>query len=90
MPMTSEDDLDFVVNRVPEQARAIYREYERSGSFRALCEDFRTCAEALERWEESDAPGASTRVVEYRQCLGELKTEIEEWLQREEAQKCET
>jgi hypothetical protein len=79
--MITEDHLDFVVNRVPEQIREIRQEYKRSESFRALCEDFRTCAEALERWKKSDAPAAPKRVVEYVQSLKELELEIGDWLQ---------
>ncbi|MEE4218187.1 MAG: hypothetical protein V2I48_11295 [Xanthomonadales bacterium] len=78
--MPTEDFLDFVVNRAPDRAREIHREYARSDSFRTLCGDFRTCAEALARWKSSDAPGAPERVVEYTQSLRELELEIEEWL----------
>ena len=80
--MNAQDLLEFVVDRVPGRAREIQRECGRSESFRTLCEDFYTCAEALARWETSDEPLASERAVEYQQSLGELEQEIEEWLQR--------
>ena len=79
--MTKQDHLDFVVSRVPERALEIRRKYERSDSFRTLCEDFFTCAEALATWKNSDAPSAPERVAEYTQSFGELEMEIEEWLQ---------
>lgn len=74
--MTTEDLPDFVVNRLPDRAREIYREYARNDSFRTLCEDFRTCAEALARWKSSDTPTAPERIVEYTQSLRELESEI--------------
>lgn len=78
--MINEDHLDFVLSRVPDRTREIRGEYERSESFRSLCEDFCTCAEALDRWKSSDAPTAPERVEEYTQSLRELELEIEEWL----------
>ena len=60
--------------------RQIESEYRRSEPFRALCDDWRICAEARERWRSSEAPVAALRRHEYDEWLAESEREIEEWL----------
>lgn len=84
MQRTLEPYLEYAEHRFPERLPLIRTEYERSRSFRALCEDLHVCAQALSRWEQSPSATAPERRLEYAQCLQELEQEIEEWLERAE------
>ena len=61
----------------------IESEYSINEPFRALCDDWRICAEARARWHSSQAPVAALRRQEYDEWLAELEQEIEEWLQHD-------
>ena len=45
-------------------------------SFRALCDDYRAAAAALEFWSNAGDTRASRMIEEYREILGELGAEI--------------
>ena len=66
----------------PDWAKLIEREYETSQDFRALCDDFQVCDAAREKWEESEAPNAPERRLEYAEWSNELLQEIEDWLKQ--------
>jgi hypothetical protein len=72
---------DHLLQRFQPRRREIESEYLRSEPFRALCDDWRVCAEARERWRTSRAPVAALRRHEYDEWLAELEQEIEDWLQ---------
>ncbi|HCB49180.1 MAG TPA: hypothetical protein DEP47_06575 [Chloroflexi bacterium] len=44
--------------------------------FRALCEDYDACVDALRYWLDSKEPEAETRANEYRTLVQELQAEI--------------
>jgi hypothetical protein len=87
MEHISEAPLDqppeHLLRRFEGWRRQIESEYRRSEPFRALCDDWRVCAEAGERWRSSQAPIAAQRRREYREWLAELEQEIEDWLQHD-------
>jgi hypothetical protein len=80
-----EDSLACVVSRLPSRASAITAEFERSESFRGLCEDFQVCAEAVAEWQAKEGPAAVERRREYAESLAELEQEIGSWLDRSAA-----
>ena len=72
-----------LLRRFPDWRRQIESEYRGSEPFRALCDDWRVCAEARASWCSSEAPVAARRCSEYSEWLAELEQEIEEWLKRD-------
>lgn len=75
-----EESLACVVAHLPARAGAIVLEFERSETFRGLCEDFQVCVEALARWQQREAPAAVERRREYAESLAELEQEILGWI----------
>lgn len=65
----------------PGHERAIDRGLRDHPSFRELCEDYRRCASALERWRTLDGEGPSARTREYEGLLAELGSEVETWFE---------
>ena len=64
----------------PGRDELIERAFRRNSSFRDLCQDYRKCATALERWRRSDSEASSVRAREYADLLAELELELEGWL----------
>jgi len=75
--------LEFVLKRFGDRKRQVELQFDRSETFRALCNDYLLCANAMERWQASDAPVAAQRADEYAESLTELEMEILDWLERE-------
>lgn len=75
-----EDPLACVVARLPARASAITAEFERSESFRGLCEDFQVCVEAFARWQQKEGSAAMERRREYAESMAELEQEIVGWI----------
>ena len=73
--------LNFVLKRFGDWKRQVDLQFHRSESFRALCNDYLLCANAMERWQRSDAPIAAQRADEYAESLTELEREIRDWLE---------
>ena len=76
------ETLIVLASYLPDWAELIEREYGASQDFRALCDDFKVCDTAREKWEESDAPNAPERRLEYAEWSSELLQEIEDWLKQ--------
>jgi len=74
--------LKFVIERFGEWSQQIEPQFNRNETFRALCNDYLLCANAIEKWQASDAPVAAQRADEYAESLTELETEIRDWLER--------
>ncbi len=53
----------------------------RNQRFRELCEDYRRCDVALDRWNQKAGPVATQRCKEYSELLKELGQEIETCLE---------
>ena len=75
------DLLRQVVERLPRFEPVLATAFEGSEAFRTLCEEYLLCAEAVERWRDSEAPAAANRSREYQETLVDLEREIEEWLE---------
>ena len=82
------DARSFVRQCFPEIGALIERAYRNSPSFRDLCQDYRNCAVALDRWIQLAGDEPAQRVEEYTELLAELAAEVESWIV--EMQKDET
>jgi hypothetical protein len=78
--ISKQDTLSVVTRALPGRDSLIERTYRENRSFRDLCQDYRKCAEALERWRRSEASASSSRIREYAELLTALGREIESWL----------
>ena len=79
--MVSKQDTRSLIKRAfPGRESLVDRSYRENRSFRDLCQDYRDCAETLERWRRSEGSASSSRAREYAELLAELAQEIESWL----------
>lgn len=69
-------NISRVVNRFPGHKSGIIRRFHDDGTFREVCEDYLTCLDALEYWQQSDRAEFASRKKEYEMLLGELEEEI--------------
>jgi hypothetical protein len=84
--MGSRQDARTAVTRAfPDHEAAIDRALRDHASFRELCEDYRRCASALNRWQRLDGDGPAARSREYHALLEELGLEIQDWLDATES-----
>jgi hypothetical protein len=77
---SNQDTLSLVKSALPGRDSLIERAYRANCSFRGLCQDYRKCAEALERWRRSEVSVSCSRAQEYAELLAALAQEIESWL----------
>jgi len=80
-----EEVLEFVFEHFGGWSQQIEPQFQRSETFRALCNDYLLCAYAMERWQSSDLPIAAQRAEEYAESMTELETEIRDWLESSQA-----
>jgi len=73
--------LSLIQAAFPGRERLIERAYSDNRPFRELCDDYRKCVGALERWKQLESDRPVERSHEYTELLGELRSEIETWLQ---------
>ena len=72
---------DAKARAFPGQDELIERGLREHPAFRDLCEDYRTCARALERWRRLNGTGADSRRQEYEGLLAELARDLAGWLE---------
>ena len=75
------DTLTLIRASFPGRDLVIERAFRESRSFRDLCEDYRRCVAALDRWKKSQVTEAPFRRQEYTELLLELGREIQTWLE---------
>ena len=68
--------LFHVLKRFPEQKDAIHQYFRKNENFQTICDDYRQCAEALDRWNGSTSEEAPARRNEYADLLLDLESEI--------------
>lgn len=73
--------LSLIRDSIPGRDQLIENAYRDSRPFRDLCEDYRKCVRALERWKQLEANGTGPRRQEYTELLAELRGEIQTWLE---------
>jgi hypothetical protein len=69
----------------PGRDRLIESALDEYPAFRELCEDYRRCASAVDRWQRQDGIEATSRHQEYAELLEELGLEIQAWLDAKES-----
>ena len=69
-------NMFLVIKRFPDRKDIIKRLFKESENFKAVCEDYRKCSEALHHWDRSDSEESSVRRAEYSDLLQELEAEI--------------
>ena len=72
--------LSMIQARFPGRERSIARAFGENPSFRELCDDYRKCASAVDRWQRQTGKSAASRRQEYAELLEELHLEIRAWL----------
>lgn len=65
-----------ILKRFPEKSGSLALLIAEDPEFRAACEDYDACIEALRYWARSDDPEAPTRINEYNTLVRELEEEI--------------
>ena len=66
----------LVIHKFPQHKGVIQRLYKSNDEFRALCDDYLKCKEALTYWNISNSDQAPLRVNEYQSLLEGLENEI--------------
>lgn len=65
-----------VLKQFPDRKDTVIRLFNESETFQSVCEDYRRCAEALRRWNDSASEEAPVRREEYAALLRDLEAEI--------------
>jgi hypothetical protein len=68
--------LFAIFEQFPERREEVKKLFKTNESFKALCEDYSRCAEALQHWNTSLDQYAPDRLREYEALLDELELEI--------------
>jgi len=76
-----EPTLNRVKRRFAGREASVGRAFATSEPFRALCQDYVACADALTRWQASESGIERLRSEEYTELLEELTKEIESRLE---------
>jgi len=83
--MTAKPDIAAQISSsFPGYEQLIDHAYRSDPTFRELCDDYRKCAAALERWQRSEGDQSSPRSEEYAKLLTELAEDIKTWLDETE------
>ncbi len=70
------DKAYYIRERFPDRSDTISLLASKDPEFRAVCEDYDVCINALRYWNQSETPEADSRVDEYRNLIRELEGEI--------------
>ena len=73
--------LSLIQTEFPGRNRLIENAYRDSRPFRELCDDYRKCVAARARWQRLESNQPVPRWQEYNELLGELRSEIQTWLE---------
>ena len=75
------DTLTMIRTSFPGRDELIEHAFSESQPFQALCEDYRECNEALQRFKQLSAAESVPRSQEYADLLVDLGSEIQNWLE---------
>jgi hypothetical protein len=78
---TKPKTLSLIQTSFPGRDQVIERAYREQRSFRELCDDYRKCVAARDRWQRLEGNQPFPRWQEYEKLLGELRSEIQTWLE---------
>ena len=71
-----ESNLFYVVKRFPDRKKKILELFRKNQDFQTICDDYRRCLQALQRWNRSTSEEAPACRKEYADLLQELELEI--------------
>lgn len=71
-----ESNIFYVVKRFPDRKKDIVQLFRADQNFQTICDDYRRCSEALQRWNQSASEEAATCRKDYAELLQELELEI--------------
>lgn len=83
---TRHDARSLVTAAFPGHDELIDRGLRDHRGFRDLCEDYRRCASAIERWKRANGAVHASRRREYEDLLAELAQEVEGWIEALESE----
>jgi hypothetical protein len=75
-----DDKVRCIREQFPDKTHTIDLLMAQDSEFRAMCEDYDACVNALRYWAKSEEPEAEIRVSEYRTLIRELIEEVAEAL----------
>ena len=73
------DAKSLIGKAYPGFGEIIEHGFREHPAFRDLCEDYCSCAAALEGWRKPGSTACEERVHEYEELLADLAREIEGW-----------
>jgi hypothetical protein len=82
---TKPKTLSLIQTSFPGRDQVIERAYHEHRSFRELCDDYRKCVVTIQRWKQLELDQPVQRSQEYAELLGELRSEIQTWLEAVES-----
>ena len=71
-----------VMEKFPEAVARICELFQKSASFKSLCEDYRDCLAAWQYWQQAASEDAPALYQSYAELLEELEQEVREYLGR--------
>jgi hypothetical protein len=77
--------LSLIMERFPEERKALRNLFQESLSFQSLCDDYRECLAALQPWAQSTSKEAPAICSAYVELLRELEQEVRQYLYHYEA-----
>jgi hypothetical protein len=82
---SAEAGLSLIMERFPEEGKALRRLFQDSPSFQSLCNDYRECLATLQNWQQSNSDEAPAWRDEYAHLLLELEQEVRQYLENQAA-----
>jgi len=77
--------LVAVMEKFPEAVARICELFQKSASFKSLCEDYRDCLAAWQYWQQASSEDAPALGQSYAELLQELEHEVREYLEQEQS-----
>ena len=77
--------LSLIMDRFPEEGKALRRLFQESLSFQSLCNDYQECLADLQNWQQSTSEEAPAWRDEYGHLLLELEQEVRQYLENQAA-----
>jgi hypothetical protein len=77
--------LVAVMEKFPEAVASICELFQKSASFKSLCEDYQDCLAAWQYWRQAASEDAPALCQSYAELLEELEQEVRQYLKQEQA-----
>ncbi|MBM4289529.1 MAG: hypothetical protein FJ135_15535 [Deltaproteobacteria bacterium] len=77
--------LASIMERFPEERKALLLLFQESLSFQSLCDDYGECLAALRTWTQTTSKESPAICRAYKELLMDLEQEVRRYLELEEA-----